>query len=63
MSERITIDELHELRRLLDKMRVEPAFHHDTRTWINGVYNMASVVLDDRQQGDLIVSPATRGVV
>jgi hypothetical protein len=63
MAQKITMDELHELRKLLDKMRAEPGFHSDTQAWINGVYNMASVVLDDRRQSDLVVSPLARGAV
>lgn len=63
MSDRITRDELHDLRRLLDKLRDEPGFHKDTKSWINGVCNMASAILDDRRQGDGVVSPAARGAV
>lgn len=60
MDERITRDELHDLRKLLDKLRDEPGFPEQARSWINGVMNMTSVVLDDRRQGENTITPVAR---
>jgi hypothetical protein len=49
MSATITSDELYELRELLTELREEPGLREQVGTWINGVYTLTSVLLDDRR--------------
>lgn len=63
MNEQITRDELHDLRKLLDKLRDEPGFRPYVKDWINGVYSMTSVVLDDRRDSELTITPTARQAV
>lgn len=55
MSERITTDELYELRGLLHKLRAESGFRDQVYGWVDGTLTMTSVVLDTRREA---VAPA-----
>lgn len=50
MTERITTDELYQLRGLLAKLRAEPGFRDQVYGWVDGTLTMTSVVLDTRRE-------------